>query len=349
MTEWQPTGDETVAEHIYSDNVNRRHLTVDQRVAHAIEFLPIIRHSRQERQAATRFGAGGRSTVALNSSPPEGPAETPTRANQGIALNKGLRDGSVSPEDFAAVIQGTKPLRQVAACKKKTASKKPAVKIPSRPAVELMFMSSPDDDAAVGRKDSGKTTLRNKVLAPLVKYEDEMQEQAAVDYDDDEYEDDGENGDEGAKSTGRYAAKPPEPCVIVNDCTGPGVLRLLVTNRSQLLVNADELSTQFIHNTRGTDRQMRCELYDGHRRRQRRASSGGLSVTLTDPYGSILGDNLPDLLKCIFGSRGDNGFIDRLLLVGDRSTREAEWPRDADDPVLNAAGAATMERMVHME
>jgi len=36
MTEWQPKGDETVAEHIYSGNVNRRHLTVDQRVAHAI-------------------------------------------------------------------------------------------------------------------------------------------------------------------------------------------------------------------------------------------------------------------------------------------------------------------------
>ena len=200
--------------------------------------------------------------------------------------------------------------------------------------------------AIVGRKGSGKTTLRNKVLAPLVKYEEEQRDQAALEFDEEEYEQDGEEDDGRA---GRRAAKPPEPCVIVNDCTGPGVLQLLVTNRRQLLVNADELSTQFIRNTGGTDRQMWCELYDGHRRRQQRASAGGLSVTLAAPYVSILGGIQPDLLKCMYGSRGDDGFLDRLLLVGDRSTREAEWPRDADDPELNAAWAATIERMLQME
>ena len=200
--------------------------------------------------------------------------------------------------------------------------------------------------AIVGRKGSGKTTLRNKVLAPLVKYEEEQRDQAALEFDEEEYEQDGDEDDGRA---GRRCAKPPEPCVIVNDCTGPGVLQLLVTNRRQLLVNADELSTQFIRNTGGTDRQMWCELYDGHRRRQQRASAGGLSVTLAAPYVSILGGIQPDLLKCMYGSRGDDGFLDRLLLVGDRSTREAEWPRDADDPELNAAWAATIERMLQME
>ena len=200
--------------------------------------------------------------------------------------------------------------------------------------------------AIVGRKGSGKTTLRNKVLAPLVKYEEEQRDQAALEFDEKEYEQDGDEDDGRA---GRRCAKPPEPCVIVNDCTGPGVLQLLVTNRRQLLVNADELSTQFIRNTGGTDRQMWCELYDGHRRRQQRASAGGLSVTLAAPYVSILGGIQPDLLKCMYGSRGDDGFLDRLLLVGDRSTREAEWPRDADDPELNAAWAGTIERMLQME
>jgi len=203
--------------------------------------------------------------------------------------------------------------------------------------------------AVVGHKGSGKTTLRNKVLAPLVTHEDELREQASLEHEEEDYEadDDDDDGDGGAAS--RPAAKPPEPCVIVNDCTGPAVLRLLEHNRRQLLGNFDELSTITIRNTGGTDRQMWCELYDGHRRRQQRASAGGLSVTLAAPYVSILGGIQPDLLKCMYGSRGDDGFIDRLLLVGDRGPRETEWPRDADDPVLNAAWGAAMERLLHIE
>jgi hypothetical protein len=200
--------------------------------------------------------------------------------------------------------------------------------------------------AVIGPKGSGKTTLRNKVLAPLVAHEDELREQASLDYDDEDYDEDEDDSDGGAR---RRAAKPPEPCVLVNDCTGPAVLRLLEHNRRQLLANVDELSTIFIRNTGGTDRQMWCELYDGHRRRQQRASTGGLSVTLAAPYVSILGGIQPDLLACMYGSRGDDGFLDRLLLVGDRGTREAEWPRNADDRSLNAAWAAAMVRLLHVE
>jgi len=168
--EWQPKGEETVAEHIYSVNVNRRHLTVDQRVALAIDFLPTIRQSRLQRQSASRFGAGGRSTAEQNSSPPDGQAEKPTRtsqekdaassvgqlatlcgvtrhkASQGITLDKSLKDGTVSLDDFSAVIQGTKPLRKVLPVKKKASGKKPSSKKTSRPAVDLMFTSESHDD-----------------------------------------------------------------------------------------------------------------------------------------------------------------------------------------------------------
>jgi energy-coupling factor transporter ATP-binding protein EcfA2 len=198
--------------------------------------------------------------------------------------------------------------------------------------------------AVIGYKGSGKTTLRNKVLAPLVQHEEELRERAVIALIDEDYEE----ADEEVGGV-RRAAKQPEPCVIVNDCTGPAVLRLLEHNRRQLLVNADEISALFIRNTGGTDRQLWCELYDGQRRRQQRASAGGLSVTLAAPYVSILGGIQPDLLKCMYGSRGDDGFLDRLLLVGERSTREANWPRDADDPSLNAAWAAAITRMLHME
>jgi hypothetical protein len=50
---WEPSGEETVEEHIWSVNANRRHLTDDQRAAIGISFLPFIRRSCQERQAAT--------------------------------------------------------------------------------------------------------------------------------------------------------------------------------------------------------------------------------------------------------------------------------------------------------
>lgn len=204
--------------------------------------------------------------------------------------------------------------------------------------------------AIVGYKGSGKTTLRNKVLAPLVRHEDALREQAALDYDEDEYDEDSddEDGDDGGGGRGD-ADKRPEPCVIVNDCTGPAVLRLLEYNRRQLLVNTDEISTLFIRNTGGTDRQMWCELYDGQRRRQQRASASGLSATLEAPFVSILGGIQPDLLKCMYGSRGDDGFLDRLLLVGEQHVREAEWPRDVDDPALNAAWAGAIDRILHIE
>jgi hypothetical protein len=137
--------------------------------------------------------------------------------------------------------------------------------------------------------------------------------------------------------------------VIVNDCTGPAVLRLLEHNQRQLLVNADEISTLFIRNTGGTDRQMWCELYDGQRRRQHRASASGLSATLEAPYVTMLGGIQPDLLKCMYGSRGDDGFLDRLMLVGEQHVREAEWPRDVDDLALNAAWSGAIDRILHIE
>ena len=169
-TEWQPKGDETLAEHIYSVNVNRRHLTADQRVAHAIEFLPIIRQSRQERQAATRFGADGRNTVAQNSSPPDGPADKPRRtsqekdaastvgqlatlcsvtlhkARQGIAFDKALRDGTLGPADFDAVVQGDKLLRNVTPARKSAAGTQSSSRKTARAAVDAMFTNEVDYD-----------------------------------------------------------------------------------------------------------------------------------------------------------------------------------------------------------
>jgi energy-coupling factor transporter ATP-binding protein EcfA2 len=200
--------------------------------------------------------------------------------------------------------------------------------------------------AVIGYKGSGKSTLADKVFAPLLVHEAELREQAVLDAADEPGED--EDGEEDAGS-GRRSAKPPEPCVVVNDCTGPAVLQLLAHSQRQLLVNPDELSALFIRNNGGTDRQMWCELYDGRRRRQQRASSQSLSVTLDSPYICVLGGIQPDLVPSMHGRRGDDGFLDRLLLVGVPRVQAPAWPRDADDPQLNAAWGEAMTRLLHIE
>ena len=70
VIEWEPTGEETVEEHIWSVNANRRHLTDDQLAALALEFLPSIQAARQARQDASRFGRNGTDAAAVISPPP---------------------------------------------------------------------------------------------------------------------------------------------------------------------------------------------------------------------------------------------------------------------------------------
>lgn len=135
VVEWTPSGDETVEEHIWSVNANRRHLTRDQRAALCLEFLPAIQASRRARQEASRFGADGLSAAANETSPPDGTAPSVSRTSrekdaassvgqfcalaniglhtgrQAIALAKGIESGTIDPSERDAVIAGEKPLR----------------------------------------------------------------------------------------------------------------------------------------------------------------------------------------------------------------------------------------------
>ena len=225
--------------------------------------------------------------------------------------------------------------------------------------------------ALIGHKGSGKSTLADKCFAPLVHREEELKDAAARgvacraderEDEDEEYDDGyGDDDDEDIEnedgqgdtcnfaSRSRGAGRQPDPCLLVNDTTGPALLQLLHHNRRQLLVNADELSAQFARNTGGTDRQLWCELFDGRRRRRERASTSARSSTLAAPYVSLIGSIQPGLLKVCYNARGDDGLLDRMLLVGDGVMREAAWPRDADDPVLNTAWTTAMSRLLRIE
>lgn len=234
--------------------------------------------------------------------------------------------------------------------------------------------------AVIGYKGSGKSTLAERCFAPLVHREEELRDAVArptrscvaerCDADNDDNDDDDENagggyddgyGDdeddefEGAGAASVTPRRPcesseqPDPCIVVNDCTGPALLQLLNRNRRQLLVNTDELSGQLARSTGASDRAMWCELYDGRRRRRERATTKAGSATLTSPYVSLIGSIQPELLKFFYNPRGDDGLLDRILLVGDGVMCEAEWPRDADDPLLNSAWSTVISRLLRIE
>jgi hypothetical protein len=220
--------------------------------------------------------------------------------------------------------------------------------------------------ALIGYKGSGKSTLAEKSCAPLVHREEELRDAASRpaapcgndDRDGDEDAggyDDG-YGDDEEEDADFYDHEPPcgddseqpDPCVVINDCTGPALLQLLKHNRRQLLVSTDELVGQF-GRSNGADRAMWCELYDGRRRRRERASTKSGSATLAAPYVCMIGSIQPELMKVFYNSRGDDGLLDRMLLVGDGVMREAGWPRDADDPILNTAWSTAMSRLLRIE
>ena len=161
---WEPRGEETVEEHIWSVNANRRHLTDDQRAAIGISFLPFIQRACQERQAATRFGQRG--TVEQISSP-RGARTTAERtsrekdtasavgqfaamckigmhkARQAVALAEGVEVGEISSVEVVAVAAGAKRLRDVVPTKRSPGSRKTAKKEATRPEAELIFDAEP--------------------------------------------------------------------------------------------------------------------------------------------------------------------------------------------------------------
>jgi hypothetical protein len=169
--EWQPTGDETVEGHIFSVNVHRRHLTDDQKAALGIHFLPIIRRSRQKRQAATRFGQG-RPAAQICSPPGESVSTERTsrdkdaastvgqlaamcnigmhKARQAVAIADRVEAGEISSIEIVAVATGSKRLRDIVPSKRSSGNGKTASKNSCRPAVETLFdVVSVEDDAPV--------------------------------------------------------------------------------------------------------------------------------------------------------------------------------------------------------
>ena len=215
--------------------------------------------------------------------------------------------------------------------------------------------------ALTGFKGAGKSSLANAAFGPLVRHEESLAAQAheqmtaALNREDDEEDfsddeewsgDDDEEWDDTDYDCDDRLQAPP---VIATDVTGPAVAKLLELEPRQLLVHTDELAALFIRNTGGTDRQLFCELADGRRRRTYRVTRGGRSTPIESPHVCLLGCLTPDLLKSAYSSRGDDGFLDRFLLVGDGESRRASWPQDVHDPDLTEAWGRLIDRLLRIE
>jgi hypothetical protein len=149
VVEWEPIGDETVEERIWSVNAHRRHLTADQRAALALDFLPSIRAARQARQEASRFGRNGTEAAAVVSPPPNGQAGKPPRtsaekdaastigglailanvsnykAGLGVALSRAIDAGEATESELDAVVAGDKRLIDVVPRRKAGGGRRP--------------------------------------------------------------------------------------------------------------------------------------------------------------------------------------------------------------------------------
>lgn len=197
----------------------------------------------------------------------------------------------------------------------------------------------------VDYKGRGKSILADKILGPLAEHEEDLRQRALeAAEEDDDADDDADSRRRGRNSPSAQ----PAPCVIVNDVTGPAVLELLETSERQLLINTDELSALFGRDG-GRDRQLWCELYDGRRRRKHRVRDGSRRRTLLAPHVSMIGTIQPALLSRMYNAMGDDGLVDRMLLVGVPGAALPSWPEDSDDPGLNRAWSDAIERLLNIE
>jgi len=176
VVEWLPANGETVEEHIWAVNNNRRHLTADQRAALATAFLPEIEASRKAKQQTSRFGSSDSVTVAANSPspekpPPKGPRTSQEKerassvgelgrladvscykAKQAVQLVKAVRAGQASQSDLDAVVAGDKPLREVTPARRKTKKRPPESTLAGAPPEE---QAQADTQIAEEGKDAG--------------------------------------------------------------------------------------------------------------------------------------------------------------------------------------------------
>lgn len=169
VVEWEPSGEETVEQHIWSVNANRRHLTDDQRAAIGLSFLPFIRRSCDVRQAATRFGQRG-AAEEISSPPAEGTVRSRRtsrdkdaassvgqfaamcniglhKARQAVALADGVEAGEISGVEINRVATGAKRLRDVSPAKRASGKRRLMSTEIVRPEVELILDAAPDSPA----------------------------------------------------------------------------------------------------------------------------------------------------------------------------------------------------------
>jgi ParB-like chromosome segregation protein Spo0J len=148
--EWASPNGMTVTEWITAQNIDRRHLTDDQRVTIAATLQPLIAAEAREARKASQFDGDAASKAAKKRHAKAATADSTSpqkrdrkksearttaaklakttktsthKAKQAIALNKAVQSGAVSPEVQQAVMAGTKKLKDAVPAKPKGKAK----------------------------------------------------------------------------------------------------------------------------------------------------------------------------------------------------------------------------------
>jgi hypothetical protein len=87
--------------YVYSQNIPRRHLTIEQRVEHALKLLPLLKEEARQRQLATQFKDGGK-PVSVNVAGRKGKATAIAAEIAGVStstVERALREERSEPDD----------------------------------------------------------------------------------------------------------------------------------------------------------------------------------------------------------------------------------------------------------
>jgi len=204
----------------------------------------------------------------------------------------------------------------------------------------------------VGYKGSGKSPTFEKVFPPLYEREEDLQ-RAAIEEDaaDIHQDDDDDGGDQEKRPRSRRnrAQSLITPCIVLNDATTAAVMQRLAENPHGLLLNYDELSTLFIKAGKGADRQALCELYECRRRSVHRKSDRSGASLISRTFATLVGGIQPDLLEATKSKRGEDGLMDRFLMVGMPGARLPEWADESEDMELSADWAIAVKALFEIE
>lgn len=141
----------------------------------------------------------------------------------------------------------------------------------------------------------------------------------------------------------------PQPVrhLLLTDATIPAIQYALWNNPRGLLMEADEVLSLFKASGKGGDRSAWLQIWNADNLTIARRTGKPPVVTIPRSFVSIVAGVQPGLFPRLRNPNGDDGLLDRFLLLGDGRDGWPEYSHGNIDPGLAAEYNAAVERVIH--